>query len=51
MYWGMVGGETMCVGVGGGGVTLLEQDIVERRPQYADYIRRTNAFFPGPPRP
>ena len=33
------------------GVTLLEQDIVERRPQYADYIRRTNAFFPGPPRP
>ena len=32
------------------GVTLLEQDIGERRPRYADYIRRTNAFFPGPPR-
>jgi steroid 5-alpha reductase family enzyme len=32
------------------GVTLLEQDIGERRPKYADYIRRTNAFFPGPPR-
>jgi steroid 5-alpha reductase family enzyme len=32
------------------GVTLLEQDIAERRPQYADYIRRTNAFFPGAPR-
>jgi steroid 5-alpha reductase family enzyme len=32
------------------GVTLLEKDIGERRPQYADYIRRTNAFFPGPPR-
>ena len=32
------------------GVTLLEQDIGERRPQYADYIRRTNAFFPGPRR-
>jgi len=31
------------------GVTLLEQDIGERRPQYADYVRRTNAFFPGPP--
>jgi steroid 5-alpha reductase family enzyme len=30
------------------GVTLLEKDIGERRPQYADYIRRTNAFFPGP---
>ncbi len=32
------------------GVTLLEKDIGERRPQYADYIRRTNAFFPGPAR-
>lgn len=32
------------------GVTLLEADIGERRPQYADYIRRTNAFFPGRPR-
>ena len=30
------------------GVTLLEKDIGERRPAYADYIRRTNAFFPGP---
>lgn len=33
------------------GVTLLEQDIGERRPQYADYIRRTSAFFPGPSKP
>ena len=32
------------------GVTLLEKDIGERRPQYAEYIRRTNAFFPGVPR-
>ncbi len=32
------------------GVTLLEKDIGERRPAYADYIRRTNAFFPGPRR-
>jgi steroid 5-alpha reductase family enzyme len=31
------------------GVTLLEADIGERRPGYADYIRRTNAFFPGFP--
>ena len=30
------------------GVTLLEQDIGERRPAYRDYIARTNAFFPGP---
>lgn len=32
------------------GVTLLEQTIVERRPDYAAYQARTNAFFPGPPR-
>jgi steroid 5-alpha reductase family enzyme len=31
------------------GVTLLEKDIGERRPEYADYRRRTNAFFPGTP--
>ncbi len=29
------------------GVSLLESTIVERRPAYADYIRSTNAFFPG----
>jgi steroid 5-alpha reductase family enzyme len=32
------------------GVALLEQDITERRPAYRDYILRTNAFIPGPPR-
>lgn len=32
------------------GVSLLEQDIVERRPQYRDYVARTPAFFPGRPR-
>lgn len=32
------------------GVTLLEKDIGERRPQYAEYARRTNAFFPGIPK-
>ncbi len=32
------------------GVPLLEQDMEQRRPGYADYVRRTNAFFPGPPR-
>ena len=30
------------------GVAMLEKDIGERRPRYADYIERTNAFFPGP---
>lgn len=33
------------------GVALLERDIRSRRPGYADYVRRTNAFFPGPRRP
>jgi steroid 5-alpha reductase family enzyme len=32
------------------GVTLLEKDIGERRPKYSDYVRRTNAFFPGVPK-
>ena len=32
------------------GVGLLEQDIAERRPAYREYVRRTNAFFPAPPR-
>lgn len=32
------------------GVTLLESTIRERRPEYAEYQRRTNAFFPGPSR-
>ena len=32
------------------GVRLTEQAIHERRPAYAEYQRRTNAFFPGPPR-
>lgn len=32
------------------GVTLLEQTIVDRRPDYASYQTRTNAFFPGLPK-
>lgn len=32
------------------GVSLLESTIVERRPAYADYIKNTNAFFPGLPK-
>jgi steroid 5-alpha reductase family enzyme len=32
------------------GVSLLEKDIGERRPDYADYARRTNTFFPWLPR-
>ncbi len=32
------------------GVAMLESTIADRRPEYAEYIRHTNAFFPGPRR-
>jgi len=32
------------------GVLLLEKSLVETKPQYRDYIARTSAFFPLPPR-
>jgi steroid 5-alpha reductase family enzyme len=30
------------------GVAMLERTISKRRPEYDEYARRTNAFFPGP---
>ena len=30
------------------GVAMLERTITKRRPGYEEYIRTTNAFFPGP---
>lgn len=32
------------------GVAMLEQSLKESKPKYADYIKRTSAFFPLPPR-
>lgn len=32
------------------GVPLVEHTIIERRPAYREYIARTNAFIPGPPK-
>lgn len=32
------------------GVTLLEKSLANAKPAYADYVRRTNAFFPWFPR-
>jgi len=32
------------------GVSLLESTITDRRPDYADYIRKTSAFFPWFPK-
>jgi steroid 5-alpha reductase family enzyme len=50
-WWSLLGPLLMCLLLMRvSGVTLLEKDIGERRPQYADYVRRTNAFFPGPRR-
>lgn len=33
------------------GVTLLEQGLARSKPGYAEYVRRTSAFVPWPPRP
>jgi steroid 5-alpha reductase family enzyme len=32
------------------GVALLEKTLAETKPQYRDYVARTSAFFPRPPR-
>ena len=32
------------------GVALLERSLMESRPGYADYVKRTSAFVPWPPR-
>jgi len=32
------------------GVTLLEKDIVERRPEYREYLETTSAFIPWFPK-
>lgn len=50
-WWGLLGGALMTfLLLRVSGVALLEKDIGARRPAYQDYVRRTNAFFPGPPR-
>jgi steroid 5-alpha reductase family enzyme len=33
------------------GVAMLERDLKKNKPEYADYIASTNAFFPGAPHP
>ena len=32
------------------GVALMEKTISSRRPEYMEYVRRTNAFIPGIPK-
>jgi steroid 5-alpha reductase family enzyme len=33
------------------GVVMLESNLKKSKPEYADYIKRTSAFFPLPPKP
>ncbi len=50
-WWTLVGPvvmSTLLMRVSG--KALLERDMAERRPAYADYIDRTSGFFPWPPR-
>jgi steroid 5-alpha reductase family enzyme len=50
-WWTFIGPVVMSIlliRVSGAG--LLEKDIGDRRPGYADYVRRTSGFFPLPPK-
>lgn len=50
-WWALVGPVAMTVLlVKVSGVELLESTIVTRRPGYRDYIAKTSAFVPWPPR-
>jgi steroid 5-alpha reductase family enzyme len=49
--WALVGPAVMTfMLVRVSGVAMLERTIAERRPGYAEYVRRTSAFVPLPPR-
>jgi len=50
-WWSAVGPLVMSVLlIRVSGVAMLEKTIAQRRPGYEDYVRRTSAFFPRPPR-
>jgi steroid 5-alpha reductase family enzyme len=50
-WWTAVGPALMSVLlIRVSGVALLERSLIERREGYADYVARTSAFFPRPPR-
>ncbi|TWT34548.1 DUF1295 domain-containing protein [Blastopirellula retiformator] len=49
-WWTAVGPAAMSVFLMKvSGVTLLEKSLSQKKPGYADYVARTNAFFPGMP--
>jgi steroid 5-alpha reductase family enzyme len=50
-WWTVIGPAIMSVLlIRVSGVALLERSLTQRRPGYADYVARTSAFFPRPPR-
>jgi steroid 5-alpha reductase family enzyme len=50
-WWTVVGPAVMSVLlIRVSGVAMLERSLSQRRPGYADYVARTSAFFPRPPR-
>jgi steroid 5-alpha reductase family enzyme len=50
-WWTAVGPATITLFIVRiSGKDLLERDIAERRPGYADYVHRTSGFIPLPPR-
>jgi len=49
--WGLIGSAVMTFFLMRvSGVPMLEYSLKKRREGYAEYIARTNAFFPGPPK-
>jgi steroid 5-alpha reductase family enzyme len=51
VWWTVIGPLVMSfLLIKGSGAALLEKDISERRPKYKEYIERTSAFVPRPPR-
>jgi steroid 5-alpha reductase family enzyme len=50
-WWTVVGPLVMSwLLIKGTGAALTEKGMAERRPKYADYVRRTSGFVPRPPR-
>jgi steroid 5-alpha reductase family enzyme len=50
-WWTFIGPAAMSILlIRVSGAARLEKDIGDRRPEYANYIRRTSAFIPLPPR-
>jgi len=50
-YWQIVGSLLMTLLIiKVSGVSLLEKSLKDKKPEYQDYIKKTSAFFPLPPK-